>query len=174
MQVQEAGNILLAFLAGLFFFSLNKILLNIFYAMHAAWIPALIALSATMINIILNMLFIEHFQAVGLATATTISSIFQSILFISILHKRYNFKIYVGPFLAFIFQYMTQLTLFGIFFIFSYHSIIRLITYTPTTCALFFTKAIGLWLWVGPLAVIFLFFVWYTRKFFKIKLYFLP
>ena len=41
-QVQEAGTILRAFLLGLFFFSLNKILLNIFYAMHAAWIPALL------------------------------------------------------------------------------------------------------------------------------------
>jgi len=173
-QVQETGNILLAFLLGLFFFSLNKILLNIFYAMHAAWIPAVIALSATMVNILLNILFIERFQTVGLALATTISGIFQSILFLAILHKKYNFRIYGGAFLTFALRYIMQLTLFGIFFIFSYHSIIKLLSYMPTPFALLFTKTIGLWLWVGPLAIIFLFFVWYTRTMFRIKLYFLP
>src|SRR4029078_2574938 len=100
-QVQQAGNILLAFLAGLFFFSLNKILLNIFYAMHAAWITALVALSATAINIVLNMLFIEQLQTIGLALATTISAIAQTVFFLVILRKKYNFRIYVTSFVSF-------------------------------------------------------------------------
>src|SRR5438477_1517580 len=37
-QAYEAGNILITFLLGLFSFSFNKILLNVFYSMHAIWV----------------------------------------------------------------------------------------------------------------------------------------
>lgn len=174
MQVQEAGNILLAFLLGLFFFSLNKILLNIFYAMHAAWIPAVIALSATAINIILNMLFIERFQTVGLALATTISSIVQTIFFLVILRRKYNFRIYLQPFISFAALYGIQLSVFSVLFWLLYRSCtFAIITYTSTSVALFFTTKVGLWMWVGPLALSFIALLYYSRTFFKIKLHFL-
>ena len=173
-QTQEAGNILLAFLLGLFFFSLNKILLNIFYAMHAAWIPAIIALIATIINIILNMLFIEQFQTVGLALATTISSVVQTILFITVLHKKYSFRIYLMPFLSFATQYALQLTIFSTVFWLCYRGIISVITLLlPPTLSFFFIAKIGLWLWVGPLALIFLVLLYFSRPLFKINLHFL-
>lgn len=173
-QVQEAGNILLAFLFGLFFFSLNKILLNIFYAMHAAWIPAVIALCATTINVILNMLFIERFAAIGLAIATTISSIVQTALFLIILHKKYNFRIYLMPFLFFTAQYALQLTFFGGGFWLCYHIVIKAITLIlPPALALFFISKIGLWLWVGPLALLFLALLYFSRTLCKIQLHFL-
>lgn len=173
-QAQEAGNILLAFLLGLFFFSLNKILLNIFYAMHAAWIPALIALAATVINIILNMLFIEQFQTIGLALATTLSSIVQTILFIAVLHKKYNFRIYLMSFLLFIIQYALQLIPLSIIFWLCYHGIITILTLLlPPTLSLFFITKIGLWLWVTPLALIFLMMLYFSRPLFKIHLHFL-
>lgn len=173
-QAQEAGNILLAFLLGLFFFSLNKILLNIFYAMHAAWIPAIIAFIATIINIILNMLFIEQFQTVGLALATTISSIVQTILFITVLHKKYKFRIYLMPFIAFAMQYALQLTLFSAAFWLCHRGIITIITLLmPPALSFFFITKIGLWLWVGPLALIFLILLYFSRPLFKINLHFL-
>jgi putative peptidoglycan lipid II flippase len=174
LQTQEAGNILLAFLLGLFFFSLNKILLNIFYAMDAAWIPAIIALAATIINILLNMLFIEQFQTIGLALATTISSIIQTILFITVLHKKYNFRIYFVPFLLFAARYTLQLTLFCAAFWLCYHGITTATTsLLPPTISLFFIAKIGLWLWVGPLALIFLILLYFSRPLFKIDLHFL-
>lgn len=173
-QAHEAGAILTVFTSGLFFFSLNKILLNIFYSIHATWVPALISLLATGINIILNMLFIAQFQTTGLAAATTISGAFQSVLFLIILHKKYRFRLYLGQFLQFTLYYIVQLTLFGTFFIFLYYGIIKFIDHMPLYYTLFFTQTIGLWLWVGPLATVFLFFIWYTRTLFKIKLYFLP
>lgn len=174
VQVHEAGNILIVFTIGLFFFSLNKILLNIFYSIHAAWVTALVSLLATVLNILLNELLIGRFGTVGLAAATTIAGIFQSVLFIIILHTKYNFRLYWGTFLTFACKYIVQLALFSTIFISSYYGIIKLIKYIPTKYAFFFTDAIGLWLWVGPLALIFLFFVFNTRKFFKIKLHFLP
>jgi len=173
-QVQEAGAILRAFVAGLFFFSLNKILLNIFYAMHAAWITALVALCATIINIVLNMLFINQFQAVGLATATTISSMIQTVLFLMILYKKYSFRIYLAPFLHFALRYSAQLTIFGCAFWVCYNTMVKTIaSLLPSSFALFFTTQIGLWLWVGPLSLLFLALLYISRSLCNIQLHFL-
>jgi putative peptidoglycan lipid II flippase len=174
LQVHEAGNILVVFTAGLFFFSINKILLNIFYSIHAAWVTALVSLFATALNILLNELLITQFQSVGLATATVISAITQAVLFSLILYKKYNFRLYLGALVAFALRYMVQLALFGTLFVGTYYGIVKLITSIPSDYALFFINAIGLWLWVGPLALIFLFIIFRTRKLFKIKLHFLP
>jgi putative peptidoglycan lipid II flippase len=173
-QVQEAGTILRAFLVGLFFFSLNKILLNIFYAKHAAWVPACIALCATVINIILNMLFIDQFQATGLAIATTASSIVQTILFLIVLYKKYTFRIYIMPFLHFALRYTAQLTVLGTAFWLCYYGIIKVIKLVlPATLSLFFISKIGLWLWVGPLSLLFLASLYLSRSLCNIKLHFL-
>lgn len=174
LQAQEAGNILLAFLLGLFFFSLNKILLNIFYAMHAAWIPAVIALLATIINIILNMLFIEQLQTVGLALATTISSIVQTVCFIAVLRKKYKFRIYLMPFLSFAMRYALQLSCFSAIFYLCYHGIIKtIILLLPSALSPFFINNIGFWLWASPLALLFLLLLYFSRPLFKINLHFL-
>ncbi len=173
-QVEEAGAILRAFLVGLFFFSLNKILLNIFYAKHAAWVPACIALCATVINIILNMLFIDQFQATGLAIATTVSSIVQTVLFLIVLYKKYTFRIYIMPFLHFALRYTAQLTVLGTAFWLCYYGIIKVIELVlPATLSLFFISKIGLWLWVGPLSLLFLASLYLSRSLCNIKLHFL-
>jgi len=173
-QAHEAGNILIAFLCGLFSFSLNKIVLNIFYSMHAAWIPAIISLIATVINIILNMLFINHFQTIGLALATTISSIIQTILFIIVLHKKYKFRLYFKQFSLFFARYMIQLTLFSTLFMLSYYALSQIIRIVfSSVIAEFLLFKIGLFMWVGPLAGFFLTMLWYLRKNFGIKLHFL-
>jgi len=171
-QAQEASAILRVFLAGLFFFSLNKILINIFYAMHAAWIPACVALVATIINIILNFLFIETFQTVGLAAATTISSIVQTLLFLIILRRKYNFRVYVLPFVSFVWRYKINLFILSFLFLLCYHVIKTSILYyfTPSL-SLFFTQQIGLWLWVGPLSLFFMGLLYYSR--FTLRLHFL-
>jgi putative peptidoglycan lipid II flippase len=173
-QVQEAGSILLAFLFGLFFFSLNKILLNLFYAMHAAWIPAIIALIATTINVLLNMLFIAQLQATGLALATTFSAIVQTILFLIILRKKYNFRIYLSSFTLFAMRYSAQLILFSSLFWLLYRVCnYTILTYLPVSLSLFLTAHIGLWIWVSPLALIFILLLYYSRALFKINLHFL-
>jgi putative peptidoglycan lipid II flippase len=173
-QVREAGTILQTFLCGLFSFSLNKIILNIFYSMHAAWIPAIIALCTTTVNIILNIFFIEYFQTAGLALATTCSSILQTILFLTVLHKKYSFRLYLARFMFFITRYSIQLILFSSLFIITYHMLYQLILMTmPSYIAEFLLIKIGLWLWVGPLATLFFGLLWYLRSNFGIKIYFL-
>jgi peptidoglycan biosynthesis protein MviN/MurJ (putative lipid II flippase) len=143
--------------------------------MHAAWIPALIALCATALNIILNILFIERFQALGLAYATTCCAIAQTGIFLLILKKKYAFNLYEYAFFTFALRYIAQLSIFSILFYISYNTIHSLITqHAPANIVFFFTHNIGLWFWVAPLAAFFCLLLWITRSFFKIKLYFLP
>jgi putative peptidoglycan lipid II flippase len=174
VHVQQASGILCALLPGLFFLSLNKILLSIFYSMHAAWITAIVALVTTAINIMLNMLLIDRFQAAGLVFATAISSMIQTLLFVVILKKKYNFRMYIVPFISFAIRYLMQLGLCGCLFLVLYSlSNYIITTYMPTSIALFFTAKIGLWVWVGPLSLMFFFLLYYLRNFFRINLHFL-
>jgi len=174
LHVQQASRILLALLPGLFFLSLNKILLSIFYSMHAAWITAVVALATTTINVILNMLLIEKFQAAGLVFATAVSSMLQTMFFLLILKNKYHFRMYTIPFISFALRYLTQLSLCGcLFLIFYYVGNYIIISCIPTSIALFFTTKIGLWLWVGPLSIALLAALYYTRNFFNVQLHFL-
>lgn len=173
IHAQEASSILRAFLVGLFFFSLNKILLSIFYAMHAAWVPAFIALITAGINIFLNTIFIAPLQAMGLALATTIAAIAQTILFLFVLYKKYDFRIHLYPFITFSLKYCLQLTIFSSFFWCIYSLCHLFFTHISPTTNSFFIQNIGLWLWVGPLGLLFMLSLYYSRKLFGIQLYFL-
>jgi len=173
VHVKQASGILCALLPGLFFLSLNKILLSIFYSMHAAWITAIVALVTTAINVMLNILLIDRFQAAGLVFATAVSSMIQTVLFLIILKKKYNFRMYAVPFLSFATRYLMQLGLCGCLFLGLYSLSNYIITsYMPTAIALFFTAKIGLWVWVGPLSVALLALLYYTRNIFRIQLHF--
>lgn len=172
-QVIQASHILIAFSIGLFFFAVNKILLNLYYALHVTWVPAAIAASATVINILLNVLFINHFQATGLACATTIAGAVQTIALVTVLHKQYHFSLYGTQFLSFAKQYCTQLACtFTLFYAF-FKTIEHAITLLPAPLATFFLYKIGFWFWVGPLTMACMGTLYYTRNWFNINLYFL-
>ena len=174
VHVQQASSILRALLPALFFLSLNKILLSIFYSMHAAWITAIIALITTAINVMLNMLLIDQFQAPGLVFATACASMVQTILFLIILKKKYHFRMYTVPFFKFACAYAIQLALYiGLFFIAYNFCNSMIIRFLPCAIASFLTIKIGLWLWVGPLSLIFFFLLYYSRIFFRTNVHFL-
>ena len=173
-QVIEASSILCAFLIGLFFFSLNKILLNLYYALHVTWIPALVASSATVVNVILDALFITWLQGYGLALATSISAIVQASLFLFVLHKKFGFKIYIKPFIDFTLRFVLQITVFSIPFLMIYYGIEKIITrHAPSFLTSFLIDTIGFWFWVGPLSGLFFILLWFMRQYFGIRLYFM-
>ena len=173
LQVQQASYILVAFLIGLFFFSLNKILLNIYYALHETAIPALVAAGATAINIGINWLLLEWLQAPGLALATTISGIVQTALFVWLLHWRFNFALYFKQFGRFLYYYCIQLLVLFVPFLLLYKMVEQLITLLPTMLANFLLFKIGFWLWAGPLSMLFAYSIFYLRHRFKVRLYFI-
>jgi putative peptidoglycan lipid II flippase len=172
-KVQLASTILCAFVSGLFFFSLNRILLNMYYAMHNTYIPAVVSAIATVANICLNALFFETFKAPGLAYATVISTILQSGLYSWFLYKRFNFVFYFKPFFIFVVRYLAQLSVIGTAFFAAYYAIHAGIAGLSThDLRTFLLHTWGFWLWVSPLCCIAFLALYALRSYFRIKIYF--
>ena len=173
VQAVEASVILTAFLTGLFFFSFNKILLNIYYAKHNTWIPTIISIFMVAANILFDYLLIKKFQAAGLALATSAAFALQVVALVLMLKWWFGIKIYIGPFLNFVYRYILQLFLVISFVYGLYRIFDALISRLPETFSYFFLQQIGFWLWVGPLCGLVFLLLYLTRRQFKVRVYFL-
>jgi len=172
-QAFEASSILSAYAYGIFALSLNKMLLNIFYARHITWIPAVISVVATAFNIGLNFVLMQYWQAAGIAAATTITATLQMFLLLFFLYKYCGYCIHPQRFISFIVRYSVQLLIIGVPFYALYRLILYAISIYKTAIANFFLNSFGFWLWVGPLCAIAALLLFFTRKWFKITFYFL-
>jgi putative peptidoglycan lipid II flippase len=173
-KVLQASNVLIAFMIGLPFFSMNRILLNLYYALHNTFVPAVVSIIATVANITLNWLLIDYLQAPGLALATVISAFVQTSLYLWYLYRYQNFTFYFKNFAQFSFNYAIQLLVIGTLFICSYYTIYNLIDcYFSCWLAQWLLNSILLWFWVGPLLLAVFMALYYFRASFNVKLYFL-
>ncbi len=171
-QIHQAAAILRVFIIGLFFFSINKILLNMFYALHMTWIPGIISVFATVVNILFNWLFLDALQAVGLVWATVISAILQTILFLIVLRMYYKFTFYMIPMMGFILRYGAQLVLVTGTFLAIYWSALSSLALLPEWWGKLFTTSMLFWVWIAPIAGFYMLAIYFTRRIFGIKLYF--
>jgi len=172
-QVIQTAAIMTPFLAGLFFFSINKILLNMYYALHVTWVPAIISAFATAINFLFNWLVLDWLGAVGLAWATTLSAVVQTILFLVVLRYYYKFNLYLDVLGMFLLRYGLQLLLFGLMFRGLYSLIVFYMMQLPEWWTHLLLDKILFWAWVGPLAGLFFLALYFTRNLFGIKIYFM-
>lgn len=173
-QVYEARDILIAFLIALFFFSLNKILLNIYYGLHVTSIPTIISIFATVLNVVLDYVLLDKYQAVGLAAATALSlGIVQTVLLALFLFWKFKFKIYFKDFFNFLVRYTAQMAIVFSAAYFLYRLIERYIELLPQGLAQFLLYGLGFWFWVGPLCGMIMLALFYLRKAFRIELHFL-
>jgi putative peptidoglycan lipid II flippase len=162
-----AGNLLIAASLGLFFFAINRNILNIYYVLHETLLPTLVSVLAIFINVVLNFLLIHYFGAVGVVLSTSIASMVQTIVLLYILHKKFKFTVYYKQFFIFALRYAAQSLLAFAAFYLLYSCILAM------QLPAFFVQRWGLWLWVGPLMLLMMFFLYKTRKLFKVRLYFL-
>lgn len=171
--VPEVATVLVVFLCGLFFASINKILLNIFYSMHDTKVPMYTSIIATIINFIGNVTLMHFWGTIGIAISTTISFVVQTGLLLYHLRTKYNFSLYLSYFWDFVWRFCLQL--FGVMLLFwaAYRGIILLITQLmPGHAHLLIDKAI-LWLWLMPLMGVCFGILYFTRKFFGLRMHFL-
>lgn len=168
-----AGNILVAFGLGLFFFALNKIILNIYYAMHETFLPGIVSALALTVNVVFNLIFIWTLGAVGLALATAIAGACQTILLLYFLRKKFEFHGYLPQFFDFAKKYLIELLAVSIIFLGLYYSIANTIKLLPVGLSYFFLQRIGFWMWVAPLCLMAGLLLYLWRKRFGVRLYFL-
>ena len=149
-HAHEAGYILIAFVIGLFFFSFNKIILNVYYALHQTLLPSIVSIIATLVNIAFNFAFINSFHAVGLALATTLSGVLQTFLLLYFLKTKFGFHGYIQYFWRFIMRYIFQLAAICMIFLLVYKGILYLFSANVLLAiSHFFLDSVGFWLGVA-------------------------
>ena len=172
-QVQESSWLLRVFLSGLFFFSINKILLSLYYSLNNTLIPTLITLVATVCNTLFNWFFITFLGSYGLALGTALSGFIQTVLFFWILRTKFKFRLYWPALGQFFMRYMVQLGSMTALFFVIYKLMFTIIKSLSTPYAHLLLDTVGFWFWVGPLSLAFFGLLYITRLQFGIKLYFL-
>ncbi len=178
VQAQWSMN---AYLLGLTFFALEKILLNAFYALHASGVATCVAVVTVGMNYFMNSWLMSLYGGTGLALATSITAAVRIVMFIAILAWYFKIDFHWSQLLRLLRNYLAQLVLLGTLFVGSVWVVSGWITgFTFSwACNLwfvhlvinahFFLHSFGYWLWFGPLAGIFLFAIYATRKWFGIS-----
>lgn len=172
-HVDETAMLLVAFLCGLFFFAMNKILLNVYYSLHHTLIPGLIAAVALIGNFLLNKLLIGPFFTLGLVIATTISGIIQTVLLLAVLHYGFRLPLYLPDLVRFMAQSFVQCVIIGTPFFVVYKTILWGLSYFSSALVLFFVHSFGFWVWVLPLMLLYMMTLYYTNSMFRIRLLFI-
>jgi putative peptidoglycan lipid II flippase len=172
-QVHEASQLLVALLLGLFFFSLNKIILSMYYSLNETFLPTIITFIGTLCNTVFNLLAMRSLGALGLALGTSFGAAVQTCLFVFFLHRKFDFTLYVFRFLEFIMRFIIQLGILGIVFWALYKVCLLVIKGLPEPYPYFLLDTIGFWLWTGPLSLALFGLLYMTRRVFNLKLYFL-
>lgn len=173
-QAQEAGLILLAFVIGLFFFALNKIILNVYYALRVTVLPLVVSVLAVSVNALFNYLLVGYLGAAGLALSTSISGIVQTTCLLVLLAKYYHFKVYIGAFASFLGLYALQVVAVTAGFLGLYYGILwALHAFLSPAVSFFLCERIGFWFWVGPLCLAAFMVLLILRKKTNLKLHFI-
>jgi putative peptidoglycan lipid II flippase len=169
----QASRLLNAFSVGLFFFALNKIAINVFYALHDTLTPTIITLVGTLCNTGLNYLFMKTYGAEGIAFATSCAAAVQAVFLVGVLHRRYKITLYTKSLRVFSIRALAQTIVFSLFFVASYSIFYSVINRLPARYVHFLLEKVGFWLWVGPLCATLGALMYMTRKRYGIRIYFL-
>jgi putative peptidoglycan lipid II flippase len=188
-QIWQSGWVLIIMASGLVFFSLNKILTNIFYSMGDTTSPSIAGALGTGVNLVANVvsvLYLGQAAIFGIALGTVLSGLVIMIASFYLLKGRYSFTFYFGNFFTFCGRYLGQLLLGSALFVVVYRAAMGFLeTYCDSSSAAlfgymissswlqFFHNEWGYWLITVPLALLIFLMLFYTRKRFKLKLYFL-
>ena len=173
-KVQQASTLLTLFVSGLFFFALNRIFLNLYYSLHKTAVPAVISVVATMANIGFNFLFITHLGAPGLALGTVLASMVQVALYAWYVYRYMSFTFYLQAFGRFVFRYSMQLIVtLGAFLGLYYTGRYAIAQFVPDTIAHVLLHTLLFWCWVGPLCMLTFGMLYYFRRAFGVRLYFI-
>lgn len=173
-KLMQTSQTLMVFMAGLFFFSMNRILLNLFYALHDTRTPALICVVATITNICMNYICMGPWRVQGLALATVLSGVVQMILSIWYLRSRRNFMFYPAHLVQFLQKNIMQIIVIAPLFVGCYYAVEYLIiSCFSDQITVQMLNSWYFWLWTGPLCAAAGLALYMTRSMFGIRIYFL-
>lgn len=172
-HVLLASQALTIFIIGLFVLSFEKIVLNMFYALHETRLPTIYTLVSALFNTGLSILFIPFFGLNGILLAVVIASTFKLMLCMWSLRARFKFVLYGAAFGNFLMRATIQMVCGAMLFAALYFCMLFLIGYLPSALAYALTWKYFFWLWVSPLCALVALFFYKTRRLFGIRLHFI-
>lgn len=180
-HVFQAQSNMNAYLVGLLFFALEKILLNAFYALQSTGIATGVAIATIALNFFMNRMLIGMYGGMGLALATSISAGVRVALFVAILAYYFKVDFHTKDLMKMVRNYCVQLFVLGSVFYSAVYTISGLIAQHSFSCDLnfrlfhmiidtnFFLYGFGFWSWFGPLSLLFFAGIYATRKAFGVS-----
>lgn len=90
-SVEMTYSALLCYSLGIFFYSMNRLIIPVFYANKDTRTPVKVSVVIVVINIILNVILMQILELAGLALATSISAAIQFIILRDLLNRRFGF-----------------------------------------------------------------------------------
>lgn len=173
-QIHQATIILIVFACGLLFLSLNKVLTNIYYAMHDTWTPTVIGVVSTGVNLLGNIMSLYlagSYATYGIALSTVVAAATLSGLSFYYLAKKHDFVLYGYKTIAFISKALMQSVVILGGFVICHYALLKLATVLSYDS--FFLYTWGYWCIALPLMSVALASFYYTRSLFGIDIYFL-
>lgn len=175
-RVYEAANLLSWLISGLFFFALDKIVVSLFYARHDMVVPTIATLLSASLNTALSVVLIWQFGygIFAIIIALVVSVIVKVAYAVWMLHRKYQFNLYVARFSNFcIRSFFQNIVVFSLFWVVYLLLELGITSYFPATIVHLLLWTALYWLWVGPLVGLSFFVLFKTRKLFSLRLYFL-
>ena len=170
-QAAMGANLLIIYLIGLIFFSMNKILLSIFYSLKDTKSTMVASSISALVNVGGDILGMLLFGVYGIAGAASLSGVVMTIASFYCLRKKHKFRFYSGRYFSFLWRYLAQLLFVTGAFLWG-HGLFTLLI-KNTYCSHFFIKGFGFWLLTGALGALSMLFLFFTKKIFGVKLHFL-
>ena len=133
--------------------------------------PTIGASIAAVVNFVCNIIGVYFWGSYGIATGTVISGLTLTIFCFVYLNKKHDVIFYGKKYLSFLYRYVFQLATSVILFYISHFFIFKYLQQTPYSD--FFTAGLGYWLFTIPLFLLTMVFMFFTKRLYKIKIYFL-
>lgn len=178
LQAQANMN---AYLVGLLFFALEKILLNAYYALQSTGIATGVAVGTIVLNFFMNRMLIGLYGGMGLALATSISAGVRVALFILILARYFKIDFHTKDLVKMLLNYAFQLVILGSIYYGAFYYVANFIAHIVFSydlnlwffhCTIdthFFLHGLGFWAWFGPLSLFFCCTIYATKKIFGVS-----
>lgn len=166
-QIFQAQWILIIYCTGLLFFCINKVLLNIFYSLKDTKSATFIAGMGALTNLVGDVIGMFIFGAYGIAAAAAASGIVMTVLCFYLLKRNHQYEFYAIPYVAFLKRYLMNLSLVGL--------CIAGLYYFASKSPLFYLTdhRLGYWVFVLSLSVVAALLLYFSRRLFGLKIYFI-
>ena len=171
LTVSTAKWVLIIYAIGLVFFSLNKLLVSMLYAYRDARSTSIGFVVSSSVNMVSSVIGAYFFDVYGVAAATIISGSSLTCYLLYALHKRHNITFYAKRYGVFLTRYFVHLTCALLLYLSAHYSIFYFLK--KTSWYSFFYYNLGYWLIAFPLVALMILFLFTTRRYYKIRLYFL-